>query len=81
MTEIKFGLDTFGDMTVDDNGKPKSAGQVIRDLVDQAVLADELGLNSINVGEHTAMTSQSQHPTQSWPVLQPSPRTSNSAPV
>ena len=52
MSEIKFGLDTFGDMTVDDSGKPKSAGQVIRDLVDQAVLADELGLNSINVGEH-----------------------------
>ena len=52
MTEIKFGLDTFGDMTVDDSGKPKSAGQVIRDLVDQAVLAAELSLNSINVGEH-----------------------------
>jgi len=52
MTEIKFGLDTFGDMTVDDNGKPKTAGQVIRDLVDQAVLADELGLHSINIGEH-----------------------------
>lgn len=52
MTEIKFGLDTFGDMTVDDSGKPKSAGQVIRDLVDQAVLADELGLHSINIGEH-----------------------------
>ncbi len=52
MSEIKFGLDTFGDMTVDDRGKPKSAGQVIRDLVDQAVLADELGLNSMNVGEH-----------------------------
>ncbi len=52
MSEIQFGLDTFGDMTVDENGKPKSAGQVIRDLVEQAVLADELGLNSINVGEH-----------------------------
>ncbi len=52
MSEIKFGLDTFGDMTVDDSGKPKSAGQVIRDLVEQAVLADELGLNSINLGEH-----------------------------
>ena len=52
MTEIKFGLDTFGDMTVDDNGQPKSAGQVIRDLVDQAVLADELGLYAINIGEH-----------------------------
>jgi probable LLM family oxidoreductase len=52
MTEIKFGLDSFGDMTVDDSGKPKTAGQVIRDLVDQAVLADELGLHSINIGEH-----------------------------
>lgn len=52
MSEVTFGLDTFGDMSLDDQGKPKSAGQVIRDLVDQAVLADELGIHSINVGEH-----------------------------
>ena len=52
MREVTFGLDTFGDMSLDDQGKPKSAGQVIRDLVDQAVLADELGIHSINVGEH-----------------------------
>jgi probable LLM family oxidoreductase len=50
--EIKFGLDTFGDMTVDDSGKPESAGQVLRNVVEQAVLADELGLNAFNVGEH-----------------------------
>ena len=52
MTEISFGLDTFGDMSLDDNGNPKSAGQVIRDVVEQAKLADELGLANFNVGEH-----------------------------
>ena len=36
MTEIEFGLDTFGDMSLDDNGNPKSAGQVLRDVVEQA---------------------------------------------
>jgi probable LLM family oxidoreductase len=50
--QIRFGLDTFGDMTVDDSGKPESAGQVLRNVVEQAVLADELGLNSFNIGEH-----------------------------
>lgn len=52
MSEVTFGLDTFGDMSLDDQGQPKSAGQVIRDVVEQAVLADELGIYSINVGEH-----------------------------
>jgi len=52
MNDITFGLDTFGDMSLDDQGQPKSAGQVIRDLVDQAVFADELGIHSINIGEH-----------------------------
>ena len=50
--ELKFGLDTFGDMQNDDNGSPIHAAQVIRNLVDQAVLADELGIDHINVGEH-----------------------------
>ena len=52
VSTIKFGLDTFGDMTVDDNGNPESAGQVIRNLVAQAVFADELGIDAINIGEH-----------------------------
>ena len=50
--DIKFGLDTFGDMTVDESGAPKPAGQVIRDIVEQAVLADSLGLDHISIGEH-----------------------------
>jgi probable LLM family oxidoreductase len=52
MTDYRFGLDTFGDMTLDEAGKPLSAGQVIRNIVEQAKLADELGLNNFNVGEH-----------------------------
>lgn len=50
--DIKFGLDTFGDSSVDESGKPQSDAQTIRQIVDQAKLADELGLYGINIGEH-----------------------------
>ena len=49
---IRFGLDTFGDSSVDEQGNPNSDAQTIRDLVDQAILADQLGLDNFNVGEH-----------------------------
>ena len=52
MSEIKFGLDTFGDVQVDETGKPISAAQTIRNIVEQAVLADELGIDHFNIGEH-----------------------------
>ena len=52
MSEIKFGLDTFGDIQFDDSGMPVSSAQTIRNLVEQAILADSLGINFINVGEH-----------------------------
>lgn len=50
--DLKFGLDTFGGVSVDENGNPETHGQVIRNIVDQAVLADKLGLYAFNVGEH-----------------------------
>ena len=49
---LKFGLDTFGDMQHDDAGKVISAGQTIRNVIEQGVLADSLGLSNFNVGEH-----------------------------
>ena len=52
MTEIHFGLDTFGDISLDDSGQLKSAGQVIRDVVAEAVHAEQLGFDSFNIGEH-----------------------------
>jgi probable LLM family oxidoreductase len=49
---ITFGLDTFGDMTFKDDGTPETAGQVLRNLIEQAVLADSLGIHAIHIGEH-----------------------------
>ena len=51
-TTLEFGLDTFGDVTDGPDARPRSYAQVIRDVVEQAVLADELGVNFFGVGEH-----------------------------
>jgi probable LLM family oxidoreductase len=51
-TPIEFGLDTFGDVTDGPDGKLLHAAQVIRNLIDQGVLADEVGVDVIGVGEH-----------------------------
>ncbi|HET9771669.1 MAG TPA: LLM class flavin-dependent oxidoreductase [Acidimicrobiia bacterium] len=50
--ELELGLDTFGDVTVDGDGRPVPQPEVIRDVVRQAVLADDLGLDFFGVGEH-----------------------------
>lgn len=50
--ELKFGLDTFGDMQVDESGTPLHAAHVIRNVVEEAVLADSVGIDAFNVGEH-----------------------------
>src|SRR3954467_3300101 len=49
---LELCLDTFGDITDGADGKPLHAAQVIRNLVDEAVLADEVGVHGIGVGEH-----------------------------
>jgi probable LLM family oxidoreductase len=47
-----FGLDTFGDRGTDADGRPVSHAEAIRQVVEEAVLADRLGLDFIGVGEH-----------------------------
>ena len=49
---IELGLDTFGDVTVDSAGRPLSQAQVLRHVVAEAVLADQVGLDAFGVGEH-----------------------------
>ncbi|AZG46307.1 LLM class flavin-dependent oxidoreductase [Gordonia insulae] len=49
---MELGLDTFGDITVDDTGTPLTAAHTLRNLLDQAVLADEVGVDFLGVGEH-----------------------------
>ncbi|MEU7756701.1 LLM class flavin-dependent oxidoreductase [Micromonospora sp. NPDC049101] len=52
MSDLLFGLDTFGDVPEDDNGKLVSHAAAIRQVVDEAVLADDLGVDVIALGEH-----------------------------
>jgi probable LLM family oxidoreductase len=48
----ELGLSTFGDVTVGADGRLLPQAQVIRNLVDEAVLADDLGIDFFGVGEH-----------------------------
>jgi probable LLM family oxidoreductase len=49
---LEFGLDTFGDITAGPDGCLLTHAQVIRDVIEEAVLADELGVDTFGVGEH-----------------------------
>ena len=51
MSEIAFGIGTFGDVTGGPDG-PTSHAQVIRDVVEEAVLADQVGVDAFALGEH-----------------------------
>jgi probable LLM family oxidoreductase len=52
MQAVELGLNTFGDVTVDGSGRPLSYAQVLRDVVAQAELAEEAGVDAFGVGEH-----------------------------
>ena len=49
---LELGLDTFGDVMTDAQGQPVSQAQALRNVVEEAVLADELGIDFIGLGEH-----------------------------
>lgn len=49
---LELGIDTFGDVTLDADGKPLPHAQVLRNVVAQGVAADRVGLEFFGVGEH-----------------------------
>ncbi|WP_285137493.1 LLM class flavin-dependent oxidoreductase [Microbacterium sp. lyk4-40-TSB-66] len=49
---LELGLDTFGDISRGSDGSLQSDAQTIRNVVEQAVLADQVGLSFFGVGEH-----------------------------
>jgi len=51
-TPLELGLDTFGDVGRTADGQPLPDAQVIREVVAEAVLADEVGVDFIGLGEH-----------------------------
>lgn len=52
MTPLSLGLDTFGDVTHGPDGRLQSMDQTLREVLDQATLADEIGIDFIGLGEH-----------------------------
>jgi probable LLM family oxidoreductase len=50
--EILFGIDTFGDIPVDDANKLMTYAEAIRQVVKEGILADKLGIDAIALGEH-----------------------------
>lgn len=50
--EVSLGLDTFGDVSLAPDGRLKRQDEVLRDVVEQAVLADRVGIDFIGLGEH-----------------------------
>ena len=49
---VELGLDTFGDISLGPDGKLKRPDEVLRDVVEEATLADEVGIDFIGLGEH-----------------------------
>jgi probable LLM family oxidoreductase len=49
---LELGLDTFGDVTLAADGAPSAHAQVVREVVEQGVLADAVGVDFFGVGEH-----------------------------
>jgi probable LLM family oxidoreductase len=49
---ILLGVSTFGDVDLDADGAPKHHARVLRQVVEQAKVADAVGLHSFGVGEH-----------------------------
>src|SRR3984893_12459723 len=50
--EFEFGLDTPAFVTVDESGQPLDGDVVIRNTIEEAVLAEAFGIDSFNIGEH-----------------------------
>jgi probable LLM family oxidoreductase len=50
--EYEFGLDSFMAVTVGPDGEPIGGDQVVRDTVEEGVLAEQVGIDSFNIGEH-----------------------------
>jgi probable LLM family oxidoreductase len=49
---LEMGLDTFGDVSSDANNKIVTQAQALRNVVDEGVLAEQVGVDCFGVGEH-----------------------------
>ena len=52
LSRVTFGLDTFGAVTTQLDGTTTPQAQVIRDIVEEGRLADQVGVDHFGLGEH-----------------------------
>jgi probable LLM family oxidoreductase len=52
MSTVDFGMDTFGDVSNGPDGQPQPMHLVLPEVVEQGVLADQVGIDFIGLGEH-----------------------------
>jgi alkanesulfonate monooxygenase SsuD/methylene tetrahydromethanopterin reductase-like flavin-dependent oxidoreductase (luciferase family) len=50
--QFQFGLDTFRDITLAPDGSPLAQAEVVRNVIEEGVHADALGVDTFGVGEH-----------------------------
>ncbi len=63
---LELGLDNFGDVTVDAEGLPGSAAQVLRGVVDESALDDQVGVNFVGTGQHRRRDGGGVGSTRPW---------------
>lgn len=49
---VELGLDTFGDVTFAPDGTLRTQAETLRNVLDEAILADQVGVDCFGVGEH-----------------------------
>ena len=78
MTSLQLGLDSFGDRPQGPDGELVSHAAAIRQVVEEAVLADQVGVDVIALGEHhrPEYSVSSPAPRPSPPSTRPPRRTS-----
>ena len=49
---LEFGLDSFGEHATDERGRRESDAEAVRRIIDDAVLAESVGIDIFSIGEH-----------------------------
>jgi probable LLM family oxidoreductase len=49
---LEFGLDSFGEHATDDHGRREGDAEAVRRIIDDAVLAESVGIDIFSIGEH-----------------------------
>ncbi len=50
--EVEFGLNSFGEIATDASGRMLSDAETVRLIIDEAELAESVGIDSFSIGEH-----------------------------